>query len=81
MSHRGGVDSWRIMETESDTAECTGEFETALQTLLVESFAGGADVCGTWEVTLESSLVPEWRIEIERVDDGTVPSKTTFLDE
>ncbi|MEF8821128.1 MAG: hypothetical protein V5A52_02520 [Halovenus sp.] len=81
MSHRGGVGTKEIMETESEAAESTGEFETALQTLVLESFAGGAEVCGTWKVTSESSLVPEWQIEIERVDDGTVPGKTTFLDE
>lgn len=58
------------------------DFEAALETLIVESFAKGVAVQGTWEVTPASSVVPNWKITIEKTDDADLPQdEPRFLDE
>lgn len=59
----------------------TDDFERALRRLVLESFACGADVQGAWDLTSASSLVPSWRVTIEKLDDveGN-PDEATFLD-
>lgn len=63
-------------------ATATDRFEAALRTIVLESFARGAAIQGTWEVTPPSSVVPDWRITIEKIDAADPPRDgATFLDE
>lgn len=58
------------MVTEDNIREAsvaTAEFELALRSLVLESFAGGARVEGTWEIELEPTDVPDWTVEIRKV--------------
>lgn len=70
-------------KSDANTAgSSTDDFESALQTLVLESFARGATVQGTWEVTSHSSVVPTWRITIEKTDGADPPADgSRFLDE
>lgn len=71
-----------IMTSSSDPTEVTDEFESSLETLILESFAKGAAVRGTWEVKSSVSAVPSWLVTIEKIDDGNVSGgEGTFLDE
>jgi hypothetical protein len=57
-------------------------FEHALATLLRNSFAGGIEIEGTWELTSPSDLVPDWQVVIEKTSDATPPETgSDFLDE
>jgi len=71
------------MTTQPDdgTTSPTEEFESALQTLVLESFAAGVTVSGTWDVACHSEVVPNWRITIEKTDRSTLPDNEVFLDE
>ncbi len=60
----------------------TETFEQALATLVLESFANGADVEGTWEITPPSDLVPNWRVVVEKTSTADLPAVDgSFLDE
>jgi len=59
----------------------TDEFESALRTLILESFAAGVNVSGTWEIPSQSSIVPCWQITIEKRDGTSISDNVTFLDE
>lgn len=72
------------MNSKSDdrTAEPTVDFESALGTLVLESFARGAAVEGTWAIASPSTVVPDWRVTIEKTGDAEPPEdETAFLDE
>lgn len=57
-------------------------FEREIATLLRDSFAGGTEIEGTWEITSPSELVPDWRVVIEKTK-GAVPPNNgdCFVDE
>lgn len=58
------------------------DFEAGLQNLLFESFAQGATIQGVWKVSSESSVVPSWRVTIEKMDEATPPEENpAFIDE
>lgn len=58
------------------------DFETALRGLVLGSFADGENVQGTWEIEHESSVVPDWRVTVEKLTDADLPDGTaTFVDE
>lgn len=58
------------------------DFEAALRTLVLDSFAEGATVEGTWELTSPSAVVPSWRVTIEKTDRAVLPdNESAFLDE
>ena len=58
------------------------EFKSVLERLVLESFADGLAVKGTWEVTSPSPFVPNWRVTIEKTDEADLPEENpTFLDE
>lgn len=60
----------------------TEHFEHSLSTLVVEAFARGAPIEGTWEITSGSDLVPNWRVVIEKMSTADLPTDdTTFVDE
>jgi len=60
----------------------TDNFESALKTVILGSFAEGVAIEGMWEVTPPSSVVPNWRITIEKTDNADTPKdESTFLDE
>lgn len=60
----------------------TESFERALATLVIESFARGADVEGTWEITPGSNLVPNWRVVVEKTSAAELPTDGgVFVDE
>lgn len=60
----------------------TDDFLSALRTLVLESFAKGIAVQGTWEITPSSSVVPSWRVTIEKIDAADPPGdEPVFLDE
>lgn len=42
------------------------EFESALETLILEAFRAGVSLEGNWEVELPSPNVPTWTVEIAR---------------
>ena len=57
-------------------------FEREIATLLRDSFAGGTEIEGTWEITSSSDLVPDWRIVIEKTKDTVPPDDgDCFVDE
>jgi len=57
-------------------------FERALATLLRDSFATGAEIEGTWEISCPSDLVPEWRVVIEKTSGADPPDDGgDFVDE
>ncbi|WP_336003082.1 hypothetical protein [Halorientalis halophila] len=69
-------------KTDDSASSATDDFESALQTLVLESFAAGETVAGTWTVTSSSSVVPSWRVTIEKTDEATLSrDSTVFLDE
>lgn len=71
-----------IMTSSSNPTEVTDEFESTLETLIMESFGKGAAIQGTWEIKSSASAVPSWLVTIEKIDDGNVSSgEHTFLDE
>ncbi|QLG61273.1 hypothetical protein [Halorarum salinum] len=47
-----------------EEAAVTREFERELESLLVNAFARGAVVEGTWEISGSVGAVPEWTVEI-----------------
>jgi hypothetical protein len=55
-----------------EASVATAEFELALRSLVLESFALGARVEGTWEIELEPTDVPDWTVEIRKMtpDEG-----------
>lgn len=60
----------------------TDDFEGALRALVLESFAAGARVEGRWDLSTSSSVVPEWRVTIEKTGGATPPTDdAVFLDE
>lgn len=72
------------MDTEPNTHADTAadDFESALRALLLESFAAGTGVEGTWEIAPSSPVVPDWRVTVEKVDGAEPPSDgASFLDE
>jgi hypothetical protein len=57
-------------------------FERALATLLRDSFAEGAEIEATWEITSPSDLVPDWRVVIEKTNGAALPDNGgEFVDE
>lgn len=50
-----------------EASVATAEFELALRSLVLESFARGARVEGIWEIELEPADVPDWTVEIRKV--------------
>lgn len=58
-----------IMAIEEDIQEAsvaTVAFERELEALVLEAFARGARVEGTWEIQPSPTMVPDWTIEIRR---------------
>ena len=71
-----------VPPTDADPDAPRPDFEAELQALIHASFARGAPVQGCWEVTSPSSVVPDWRVTIERLDDADLPAGgDRFLDE
>lgn len=67
---------------QTPTETPTADFEAALRTLVLESFAQGAAIQGTWEITPSASVVPAWRVTIEKTDAAEPPQDhSVFLDE
>ncbi|MCU4742958.1 hypothetical protein OB955_18495 [Halobacteria archaeon AArc-m2/3/4] len=58
----------------------TATFERELETLVLEAFAKGARVDGTWEIESEPSTVPNWTIEIHRHSEQAI-DETIFNDD
>jgi hypothetical protein len=61
--------------------EATAAFENDLETLILEAFAAGAAIEGTWEITLSVTDAPNWTVEIakNRTDGRTYDPE--FLEE
>ena len=71
-----------VPSTDADPGASEPDFEADRQSLVHASFARGASVQGCWEVTSPSSVVPDWRLTIEREDDADSPvDGGRFLDE
>lgn len=55
----------------SPPADVTTErFEEALSALVLEFFANGASVEGTWRIDQPCSVVPNWTVEIRKLAPG-----------
>ena len=54
------------MDTNQNTTLAKKEFERSLKALLVEAFAEGVPLEGTWDVELSSSNLPKWTINITK---------------
>lgn len=59
--------------------EATAAFEQELERMILDSFAGGARVEGTWEFTSDVDAIPEWTVHITRHSNGD--GSRTFLEE
>lgn len=53
-------------ESIEEAGAATARFERELEELVVGSFARGARVEGTWEITSPLSDTPDWTITIEK---------------
>lgn len=67
--------------TDAPSATPTEEFRRDLESLVLRSFSQGGEVAGTHEITTACSAVPDWRITVEKLDDGAVPDDGVFVDE
>lgn len=56
------------------------DLESDLRTLLLEAFADGRTVCGTWEAKTVPDEVPDWRIVVERLDEENCSPATYDAD-
>lgn len=66
----------------SDTQPAADDFPTALQALIHESFAAGVSVEGAYEISSASSVVPSWRVTIDKLaDTDSDQEPVTFIDE
>lgn len=67
---------------QSTSGTPTADFESALRTLVLESYANGAAVEGTWDIGTPTTVVPNWRITIEKTEGADPPAdESAFLDE
>lgn len=55
------------MDNIKEASEATVEFESALRSLVLDAFARGAAVEGTWEIDLPPELVPNWTVEVRKL--------------
>lgn len=46
--------------------DVTAEFQRDLKTLILDAFANGAELEGTWEITVSVEAAPDWTIEISK---------------
>lgn len=51
---------------DSDIADMTAEFERDLEQLLLEAFASGVPIEGTWVFASKPEAVPDWSVRIEQ---------------
>ena len=73
-----------IMAIEEDIQEAsvaTVAFERDLEALVLEAFARGARVEGTWEIQPSPTMVPDWTIEIQRHSPSAGDADDTILEE
>lgn len=56
------------------------DLESDLRTLLLEAFADGRTVCGTWQAETVPDEVPDWEIVVERLDAENPSSPTRDAD-
>lgn len=69
-------------DTLREAGVATAEFERNLETLLVEAFAEGAAVEGSWEIESNVDAVPDWTVEItKRYTDRDADYEPEFIDE
>lgn len=66
--------------TLQEASAATVRFERALESLVLEAFAEGAAIEGTWEIEPPVEGAPNWAVEVTRAD--TDPAYTPrFVDE
>ena len=78
------VELYQIMTPPDDIqaeSVATVEFEQDLQTLVLESFAKGAAVEGTWEIALPCSHVPDWTVTIRKTPCEETSYEPVLLEE
>ncbi|QLG29193.1 hypothetical protein HUG10_17385 [Halorarum halophilum] len=46
--------------------DVTTEFQHELKSLILDAFTNGAELEGTWEVTVPVEAAPDWTIEISK---------------
>lgn len=66
--------------TLQEASAATVRFQRDLESLVLEAFAKGAAIDGTWEIEPPATGVPNWTIEVSRcgTDAGYTPR---FVDE
>ena len=58
------------------------DFKSALRNLVLEAFASGETVDGTWELDSVPDEIPDWEITIERLPDHrTIEAVAEQVDE
>ena len=68
-------------DTLREAGEATAEFERNLETLLMEAFAKGAAVEGSWKIERPVAAVPDWTVEIsKRYTDRDADYEPEFID-
>lgn len=69
-------------DTLREAGEATAEFERNLETLLMEAFAEGAAVEGSWKIKCPVAAVPDWTVEIAKsYSDQDADYEPEFIDE
>lgn len=49
-----------------DSSAATVAFERDLEALVLEAFANGARIEGTWEIRPRPTTIPDWTVEVGR---------------
>ena len=52
--------------TLQEAGAATARFERDLESLVLEAFASGAAIEGTWEIELPVESAPDWTVEVSK---------------
>lgn len=64
-----------------EASAATTAFEKDLKALVLEAFADGAAIEGTWEITLPINDAPNWVVEIAKVRTDETSYDPEFIEE
>ncbi|WP_435156210.1 hypothetical protein [Haladaptatus sp. DFWS20] len=64
-----------------EASAATAAFESKLKALILESFADGAAIEGTWEIILPLTDAPNWTVEVTKVRTDETSYDPDFIGE